>query len=431
MVKEIVVILDTGIPLFHYGIIGERKIDELVSGFLSAMGSFAESIGGEPVKVISFAENKLVWVKKGNLFFIAMISQNDSEEIYWVILQELADQFVGMYYEELMKEWQDPRMFRPFAEVVELTLQRFNGVPGLARRYKTALLPINDLNQIKNALVHLEDNDYILRGAVLTQDAYIIVSTLRTYELEAILDLFPTIMEDKEKACQGLLIVHTSLDPVTSFFVVNMREQCFCVFVVHKSLENDKYLEIIKPFISLVKKINLSLIKRVHPMMSKETLTFYDYDLVVPKRTITEMKVEIPIVLKGLTEEHLEQSMNIIEQLEGNITIADLEELTHYSKDAITEILAYLIAKDFVQICKIYPIMPERDDRFSAYLELIGIPKKDFDIVDMIWKYCNGSYSIQEISNKTGIPASRILDVLRKLGNQVKWETERVLSRVG
>ncbi|MFW9807098.1 MAG: hypothetical protein ACFFFK_10260, partial [Candidatus Thorarchaeota archaeon] len=58
------------------------------------------------------------------------------------------------------------------------------------------------------------------------------------------------------------------------------------------------------------------------------------------------------------------------------------------------------------------------------------IKKRDFDIVDSIWKYCNGSLSIREISERSDIPAQRILEVLRALGNHVKWLKERVLSHV-
>ncbi len=394
------------------------------------MGSAAERLSGEPVRVISFAESKFVWVKKGDLFFIAMITQHDSEEIYRVILQELAERFVGMYYDELRKDWQDQRVFLPFSEIVELTLQRFDGIPGIARRYKTALLPMHDLERLKTGLVNLESNKYILRGAVITWDAYIIVSTLRTHELEAILD----ILEDVKKhpsANHGVLVVHTSLDPVTSFFVITIPSRLICVFVVNRGLENSEYFRIVNQFVATVNGTSLATMKKVHPTITKDTLTFYDYDLVVPKKPIAEILHEAPLALKDLPANLIESALEMIKLLKHRVTIADIKEEIHINKEYITEILAYLIAKDLIHIHKIYPVMPDRDERFAAYLEIIGIPKKDYDVVNKIWKYCNGVYSIREISEKTNIPASRIIDVLKALGNQVKWEMERVLSRAG
>ncbi|MCK4567853.1 MAG: hypothetical protein KAU48_11155, partial [Candidatus Thorarchaeota archaeon] len=72
----------------------------------------------------------------------------------------------------------------------------------------------------------------------------------------------------------------------------------------------------------------------------------------------------------------------------------------------------------------------DRDERFAAYLEVIGIKKRDYDIVNSIWKYCNGSLSLREIAERTSIPASRIIKVLGELGNNVTWSKERVLSHV-
>ena len=74
--------------------------------------------------------------------------------------------------------------------------------------------------------------------------------------------------------------------------------------------------------------------------------------------------------------------------------------------------------------------MEDRDERFVAYLEVIGIKKRDFDIVESIWKLCNGSLSIREISERSDIPAQRIIEVLRALGNYVQWLKERMLTHV-
>ncbi len=430
MVKEIVVILDTGLPVFHYGVTGERKLDELVSGFLSAMGSFAEEIGGEKVRVIAFAENKFVWVKKGNLIFIALVSQADSAEIYRVILQDLSEQFVSKYYAKLMEEYLDVHAFKSFSEAVEHTLQRFDGIPGLARRYKTALLPVDDINSLKQSLATIEEDPDILRGGAITHEGFVVVSNLRTYELEAILDLMSTF-ENKASSVAGILVVHTSLDPVTSFYVVNADKKGICVFVVNKGLSNDEYSRIIQPFVKLFDDTSFEKMKKVFPTRDDETLSFYDHDLVTPQEPVSELLEGSRVSLSSMKEEMYEHALIIIETLRKVVTIDEIHDITRLPREEINEILAFLIAKGLVVISQIFPVMDDRDERFSAYLEVIGIPKSAFDIVDSIWKYCNGSFSVREISEKTRIPTTRIIEVLRALGRHVKWETERVLSRVG
>ncbi|MFW9921139.1 MAG: hypothetical protein ACFFED_16170, partial [Candidatus Thorarchaeota archaeon] len=104
MVKEIIILRETGIPLYHYSVSGEKKLDELVAGFLSALGGFVEQVSEEQIKVMAFATNKFVWEKKGDLFFIALVLKEDSAEIYRAILQTLSDQFVSKYYTILRNE---------------------------------------------------------------------------------------------------------------------------------------------------------------------------------------------------------------------------------------------------------------------------------------------------------------------------------------
>ncbi|RLI53759.1 MAG: hypothetical protein DRO87_11130, partial [Candidatus Thorarchaeota archaeon] len=92
MVKEIIILRETGILLFHYSVSGTRRLDELVAAFLSAVGSFAKEVSQDKIMVMSFAKDKLVWEKQGDLYFIALVSQEDSGEIHRVILQDLAQQ---------------------------------------------------------------------------------------------------------------------------------------------------------------------------------------------------------------------------------------------------------------------------------------------------------------------------------------------------
>ncbi|MFW9964621.1 MAG: hypothetical protein ACFFCX_13715 [Candidatus Sifarchaeia archaeon] len=179
MVKEIIILREGGILLFHYSVSGTRRLDELTAAFLSAVGSFAQEVSQDRIMVMSFAKSKLVWERKGDLYFIALVSEEDSGEIHRVILQDLAEQFVSMFYSELRRELPATKKFRPFADTVEVILQKFDGIPGLARRYKTILLPAQDLKSLKRVLSEVEINRDILRGGMVTSDGYVAVSNLR------------------------------------------------------------------------------------------------------------------------------------------------------------------------------------------------------------------------------------------------------------
>lgn len=423
MVKEIVVLRDSGILLFHYSVSGTRKLDELAAAFLSAVGSFAQEVNQDNITVMSFAKNKLVWEKKGDLYFIALISDNDSGEIHRVILQELAENFVSMFYADLRKDLPDSRRFRPFTDIVEITLNKFDGIPGLARRYKTILLPSDELNRLKKSLAEVELNRDILRGGLITLDGYVATSNLRSYELEAVLDFIQTFKSSNE------ILEHSSLEKPSAFLLQKVNKQCVAAFVVNLGLSEKTYLELVRPFIALAQLISFEDAKKFEPDKMDGPITFYDYDLVETIAPIEDIQRETQIMY-STNDAHKASALRMVNSLGGRTTVSEIHESTGLPRDQSDQMLANLIAKGLVRISKLYPVLEDRDDRFAAYLEVIGIKKRDYDIVDSIWKYCNGTLSIREISERSGIQASRILEVLDSLGNNVTWKNNRVLSHV-
>ncbi len=427
MVKEIIILRESGIPLFHYSVSGEKRLDEIVAGFLSAMGGFVEQISDQQIKVVAFAKSKFVWEKKGDLYFIALVSREDSAEIYRAILQNLSDSFVSKYYNVLRKEIISPKEFFPFTDTVELTLQKFDGIPGLARRYKTGLLPLAILRSLKVALAEVESKPEVKRGALLTNDGYILVSNFRAYEMEAMLDQMKSTDFEKEVS-QPRLVVHTSLEPVTSFYIHPLPRKRVAVFVVQASKENEYYSNLVQQFLTVAETSSFDEMKKIHPAKREESTGFYEYDVIQPNAPLTKIINDAKEVFSEMTAKTQENVITILKAIDGKRTIFDIEEKTNLGKESITEAIAGLITNGLVHITQLYPVMGDRDDRFAAYLEVIGIPKRDYDIVDIVWNYCTGGYSIREISEKTEIQATRVVDVLRALGNYVDWQNERRLE---
>ena len=424
MVKEIIVLREGGILLFHYSVSGTRRLDELTAAFLSAVDSFAQEVSQDRITVMSFARNKLVWEKKGDLYFIAFVSEEDSGEIHRVILQDLAEQFVSMYYSELRRELPESKKFRPFADVVEATLQKFDGIPGLARRYKTILLPAEDLNTLKRVLSEVEVNRDILRGGMVTSDGHVAVSNLRAYELEAVLDFVPTVRERVE------MRDHSSIEKGTSFLLIQIPKKGVCAFVVKLGMSEKTYLDLVNPFTSLLQLTSFENARKFEPDKMEGPIIFYDFDAVESAVADEDLRRETKMSLSSFSESVQVGALRLVNAMGKTSTVSEVVEASGLVREQADEVLAQLIAKGVVKISKLYPVMEDRDERFVAYLEVIGIKKRDFDIVDSIWKYCNGSFSLREISERSEIPTQRILEVLRALGNHVQWLKERELSHV-
>ena len=424
MVKEIIVLRDTGILLFHYSVSGTRKLDELVAAFLSAVGSFAKEVSQDIITVMSFAKNKLVWERKGDLFFIALVSEEDSGEIHRVILQDLAEQFVSTYYSDLRRDLSDSKKFRSFADIVEVTLQKFDGIPGLARRYKTVLLPAQDLNTLKRVLAEVEINRDILRGGMVTSDGYVAVSNLRAYELEAVLDFLPEV---REKVATK---EHSSLEKGSAFLLIQIPNKGVSAFVVKLGMSEKTYLDLVNPFTSILQLTSFENARKFEPDKVEGPISFYDFDAVETAVPDEDIRRETKMALTSFSESIQSGSLRLVNAIDETSTVVEVVEASGLIREQADEVLAQLISKGVIKISKLFPVIEDRDERFVAYLEVIGIKKRDFDVVESIWKYCNGSLSLREISERSDIPAQRIQEVLRALGNHVQWLKERMLSHV-
>jgi hypothetical protein len=381
-------------------------------------------VSQDTITVMSFATNKLVWEKKGDLYFIAMVSDDDSGEIHRVILQDLAEQFVSIYYADLMKELPDSRKFKTFTDIVEATLHKFNGIPGLARRYRTILLPGDDINRLKKSMAEVEINRDILRGSLITYDGYLAVSNLRAYELEIVLDLIPTFTQELEIQEQ------TSLERGTAFLLIKIGKVGVAAFVVNLGLSEKTYLELVNPFIAVALLTSFNDAKKFEPDKVEGPISFYEFDGIEPIVHIDDIQREVNIMLSSAPESTRSGALKLVDRLAKRTTVAEIHEAMNLPAQQADELIAQLIAKSMIRITKIFPILDKRDERFAAYLEVIGIKKKDYDVVNTIWKYCSGSYSIREISERTNIAAARIMEVLNALGNNVTWSNNRIISHV-
>ncbi|MFW9847114.1 MAG: helix-turn-helix domain-containing protein, partial [Candidatus Thorarchaeota archaeon] len=362
-----------------------------------------------------------VWVHKGDLYFIALVSQHDSAEIYRVVLQDLASKFVSQYYSELVKDNVSPKMFSQFVDTVELTLHKFSGIPGLARRYKTAVLPSNDLMALKEILNQVEENPPIYRGALVTTDCFIVVSNMRAYEMEDVLDIAESLYLKGDEAEEMEAVTHPGLERNTSFFFLRVPKKGICAFVVRPGETDSVLYDMVKDFVELVKSMDLEIVKKAYPSRQESPMAFYSFDVVALNRSASEILAGLRPLFSDLPTSIQKRIRAVIACIGKNTTISDIHEESGISRAQVDEALAHLIAQGAIRILRLYPSLGKKDERFAAYLEVVGIPKRDYKVLDAIWSHCNGRLSLRDISKETGIPVPRIYDVLRSLGSQVSW----------
>lgn len=282
-VKEFMVLTAGGSPIFHYSVSEERKLDELLSGFLTAITSFASEFGEKSIQSLTFEGSELLYEQYGsNYLFIFLVETGSSENVLRAVLRELSKRFLTRYETEL-------RMDIPVLDVF-----------------------MDFENEVRSVFTYYE----------------------------------------------GILIVTSSL---SSFVIPQMQRE---------------YLDA--------------------ALKSGEFLDEFHRDL-------------------GAS------GNRILTAIDGKTSIHDMSRDLGVADEEISEVVEYLAIRGLLKISKLCPIIKENDARFDAYLDLIGLPSKDYQLLERAKTLCNGTRPLVEVSERLGVVPERLYEVLEKLGDEVKW----------
>jgi len=128
-VHEFMVLTTGGTPIFHYSKNETRKLDELLSGFLSAITSFATEFGEKSVQSLSFEGSELLYEPYGaDYLFIFLVETGSSEKVLRVVLRELSKRFVSRYQNELKMDIPVLDVFMDFENDVRGVLSYYEGI---------------------------------------------------------------------------------------------------------------------------------------------------------------------------------------------------------------------------------------------------------------------------------------------------------------
>jgi len=117
-----------------------------------------------------------------------------------------------------------------------------------------------------------------------------------------------------------------------------------------------------------------------------------------------------------------------LDAVDGKKSIYEISEQLGLMEEDISEIIEYLSISKIIEISNMYPMIGDNDSRFDAYLDLVGLPRKDYQLLQRARPLCDGNRTVIEISNRLGITGERLYEVLIKLGDSVKWKYVKITA---
>jgi len=277
------VIKPGGVPIFHYSVDGTRKLDELLSGFLSAITSFASEFGEKSVQSLSFEGSEIMYEQgEEGVLFVVLVETLAPKKVIRMVLRDLSRKFQIRYSKEL-------KLDIPIEE-------KFSGFS----------------SEVNRAFVFYEE----------------------------------------------ILTVTSSLSP---YVVPEIKKQALDIAIRSNSLLDDFHRD-----------------------------------------------------FGGA-------GTRILEAIDGKTAIVDLSTELGLELTETNEIVEYLLIWGVVTISRLCPKLQEDDSRFDAFLDIIGLPTKEYQLLNRAKPLCNGERSIVEISERLSVTYETLYEMLLKLGDQVEW----------
>lgn len=112
----------------------------------------------------------------------------------------------------------------------------------------------------------------------------------------------------------------------------------------------------------------------------------------------------------------------VLSAIDGKTSIYDIGRNLGLSETAISDVVEYLAIRGLLRVSKLCPLIQEKDARFDAYLDLIGLPSKDYQLLERAKSLCDGDRPLVDISERLGVVPEQLYEVLEKLGDEVEWK---------
>ncbi|MEM2142822.1 MAG: hypothetical protein QXQ81_06165, partial [Candidatus Thorarchaeota archaeon] len=97
-IQEFMILTAGGVPLFIYSSTQQRRLDELISGFLTAITSFASEFGEKSVQSLSFEGSEILYEHSGSEYIFILLADADApNRVLRAVLRDLKHKFLQRY----------------------------------------------------------------------------------------------------------------------------------------------------------------------------------------------------------------------------------------------------------------------------------------------------------------------------------------------
>ena len=408
-------------PLFNFSPEGTPKLDALVAGFLSAQAGFAEEIGEGQIQVVTFAENQFVYESQSDLLFIIVIGQDDDENIYRMIIKEIAQAFIQQYSEVLKKSVISSHLFVGFREYVMEILGKYDKIPEIQTRYPTAILPPEILQKLEELLNIIEGKPGVLRTALLTNDGFALASKLQHHELE--IGTRQIQQSQNMELPSYFAVSQTTLEDETKLFIHQVKSDIVLLAIIREDMKVGRCAEVISPLVYGLGNIDYSTMVKIQPK-TKKTEAFSEHDVFASNPTMeSALFAESTGQAKEFDNLFGNAGRDVLQAVDGISTVEEIRTRTGVHGRQLSEILSYLSTRGYIRRVIFYPKLVSSDRRFLAYLETVGLPRDEYKILEDAKQFCDGNNTTTDIAQRIGVDEEKLIVVLRKLGENAEWLT--------
>jgi len=151
-------------------------------------------------------------------------------------------------------------------------------------------------------------------------------------------------------------------------------------------------------------------------------------DFVVPelKKKRMEVAIRSGAFLDEFHRDFGSAGNKVLNAIDGRASIYEISRTTAVGEDELRNIIEYLSIRGLLKISKMCPIIKSNDPRFDAYLDLVGLPNKDYQLLERAKLLCNGKTPMAELAERLGVVPEQLYEVLEKIGDGVEWNLVEV-----
>jgi hypothetical protein len=120
----------------------------------------------------------------------------------------------------------------------------------------------------------------------------------------------------------------------------------------------------------------------------------------------------------------------VLDAINGKLSVYEMGMNLSLEEDIVLEVVEYLAVWGLVKLSTMNPLIQQNDTRFDAYLDIIGLPNSEYQLLSRAKSLCDGNHYIIDISERLGETPKQLYEVLRKLGDQIDWKLVEVTGLI-